>query len=69
MSTIKIQVNGNDVEINEHSTVQDFVEERKVTGAMFVIEKNREIVQKQDYISERLANGDKIEIAGFFGGG
>lgn len=69
MSTIKIEVNGKEVEINEQSTVQDFIIERKVTGTMFVIEKNFKIVQKQDYSIEKIGEGDKIEIVGFFGGG
>lgn len=69
MSNIKISVNGNEVEIQANSTVQDFITERKVTGAMFVIEKNLKIVQKQDYSTEKISDGDKIEIVGFFGGG
>jgi sulfur carrier protein len=69
MNTIKISVNGNDVEIHADSTVQDFIKERKVTGTMFVVEKNKQIVQKQDYETEKLAQGDKIELVGFFGGG
>jgi len=69
MSTIKIEVNGRDVEIQENSTIQDFVIERKVTGTMFVIEKNLIIIQKQDYVTEKIKQGDQIEIVGFFGGG
>lgn len=69
MSTINIQVNGNDIEIKENSTIQDFIEERKVTGTMFVIEKNLKIVQKDEYTFEKIEQGDKIEIVGFFGGG
>lgn len=69
MTKIKIEVNGNEVEINENSTVQDFIIERKVTGTMFVIEKNLKIVQKEDYSTEKISKGDKIELVGFFGGG
>lgn len=69
MGTINIIVNGKDVEILENSTIADFIEERKVTGTMFVIEKNLQIVQKQDYQTEKIAKGDKIELVGFFGGG
>lgn len=69
MTKIKITVNGNDVQIEENSTVADFIIERKVTGAMFVVEKNLKIVQKQDYATEKIAQGDKIELVGFFGGG
>lgn len=69
MSTIKIEVNGKEVEIQENSTVQDFIIKRKVTGTMFVIEKNLEIVPKEKYPTEKLQQGDKIELVGFFGGG
>ena len=69
MSTIKIEVNGNEVQIQENSTVQDFINERKVTGTMFVVEKNLKIVQKNDYLTEKISQGDKIELVGFFGGG
>ena len=69
MSIIKIEVNGKEIEIQENSTVQDFIIERKVTGTMFVIEKNLIIIQKQEYPTEQIAQGDKIELVGFFGGG
>lgn len=69
MPIIKIEVNGKEVELRENSTIQDFIQDRQVTGAMFVIEKNLKIVQKDEYSTEKLADGDKIEIVGFFGGG
>lgn len=69
MSTIKIEVNGKEVEIQENSTIQDFIIEKQVTGTMYVIEKNLKIVQKEDYSTEKIASGDKLEIVGFFGGG
>lgn len=69
MSTIKITANGNDIEIKENSTIQDFIVERNITGSMFIVEKNQQIVQKHLYTEEKIAPGDKIEIVGFFGGG
>lgn len=69
MAKVKITVNGNDVEIEENSTIADFIEERKVTGKMFAVEKNLEIINKDRYDTEVLRNGDIIEIVGFFGGG
>lgn len=69
MSTIKIEVNGKEVEIQENSTIQDFIIEKQVTGTMYVIEKNLKIVQKEDYSKEKIEQGDKLEIVGFFGGG
>lgn len=69
MEKIKIKVNGKEIEIKGNSTVNDFIVERKVTGTMFVIEKNLKIIQKENYSTEKIEPGDKIEIVGFFGGG
>lgn len=69
MAKIKITVNGNEVEINENSTISDFVIERKVSGTMFAVEKNLEIINKDRYETEIIKEGDSLEIVGFFGGG
>lgn len=69
MNKIKITVNGNDIEIEKNSTIQDFINERQVTGKMFAIEKNLEIINKDRYDKEIIKNGDILEIVGFFGGG
>ncbi|MDR1326873.1 MAG: sulfur carrier protein ThiS [Heliobacteriaceae bacterium] len=64
-----IRVNGRDVELFESGTIRDFITERKVTGTMFVIEKNGKIVNKEDYDSEPVNEGDSLELVGFVGGG
>lgn len=66
---IKITVNGNEVEIAENSTVAGFLKERAVSGKMFAVEKNLEIINKDRYDTEPIKSGDIIEIVGFFGGG
>ena len=69
MSTIKVKINGKEVEINENSTVQSMLEQRNVTGTMFVVEKNLEIIQKEQYHNILVNENDNFEIVGFFGGG
>ena len=66
---MKIIVNGNEVNLETSHTIADFIIERKVTGTMFAIEKNMEIINKEDYASTELNEGDKIELVGFVGGG
>ena len=66
---MKITVNGKEVELQNSKTVSDFVLERKVTGRMFVIEKNLKIIPKEDYDKEEIKEGDVIELVGFVGGG
>lgn len=69
MTKIKVEVNGKEVELQKNSTVQDFVQQRNVEGTMFVVEKNLKVIPKDEYNTEKLSNGDKIELVGFFGGG
>jgi len=69
MSTIKVKINGKEVEIQEKSTVQSMLDQRNVTGTMFVVEKNLEIIQKNQYQKILVQENDHFEIVGFFGGG
>ena len=69
MAKIQITVNGNEIEIEENSTIADFIKERNVTGKMFAVEKNMAIINKDRYSTEYIKSGDVIEIVGFFGGG
>ncbi len=69
MSKIKVKINGKEVEINENSTVQGLIQQRQITGTMFVIEKNLQIIQKDKYNEVVVNPNDSLEIVGFFGGG
>lgn len=66
---IKVKINGNDIELENSSTVEEMITERQVTGTMFVVEKNLEIVSKENYAATKVEDGDSFEIVGFFGGG
>lgn len=66
---MKITVNGKEVELKNSRTVADFIIERNIAGKMFVIEKNLEIIQKENYSTAEIKEGDIIEIVGFVGGG
>ncbi len=63
-----IKVNGKPVELEYEMTVGEFVQDRALKG-MFAIEKNLKIINKEDYSTELLQEGDSIEIVGFVGGG
>lgn len=64
---MKIKFNGEELDIQNGLTVNDLINLKKIEG-MFVVEKNLEIVQKENY-DLKLDNNDVIEIVGFFGGG
>lgn len=69
MSKVCVKINGNDIELENASTVADMLLEREVSGSMFVVEKNLQIVPKENYSNEKVQSGDSFEIVGFFGGG
>ena len=69
MSKIRIKINGNDIELENSSTVAEMLEERNVTGTMFVVERNLAIVSKENYLTTEVKENDSFEIVGFFGGG
>lgn len=69
MSKFTVKINGNDIELENVSTVSQMLEQRNVSGTMFVVEKNMEIVCKEDYNHSPVIEGDSFEIVGFFGGG
>ena len=69
MGKVLIKINGKDIELENSLTVAEMLHEREVTGTMFVVEKNLQIVQKENYQSETVQSGDSFEIVGFFGGG
>ncbi len=66
---MKITVNGKEVELKNSKTIADYIIEKNVTGKMYDIEKNLEIIPKEDYSKTELKDGDIIELVGFVGGG
>lgn len=69
MNKIKVKINGNNIELENSLNVAQMLQERNVTGSMFVVEKNLEIIQKENYAQTEIKSGDCFEIVGFFGGG
>lgn len=69
MNKIKVTVNGKEKEIQDNSTVKDLLKELEVTGTMFVVEQNLQIVAKEDYATMPVKENDVFELVGFFGGG
>ncbi len=65
---MKLKVNGKDIDFNE-STVVQLVEHYKLKPKSVVVEKNGEIVSRDNYGSDELREGDVLEIVRFVGGG
>lgn len=68
MSKIKVMINGEEKEIDSNSTIQSILEEMRITNPMVVVERNFEIVPKENY-QILIEKGDNLEVVSFVGGG
>lgn len=67
---MKLVINGQSLEVPEHvHTVKDLLLFYKLDKKPAIVEHNRKIIEKPMYDESGLANGDRIEIVHFVGGG
>ncbi|UZJ78053.1 sulfur carrier protein ThiS [Fictibacillus sp. KU28468] len=66
---MKLMVNGTALDIASARTIQELLGELKLAGKGAIVELNQEILDKNQHAETRLADGDKIEIVHFVGGG
>jgi thiamine biosynthesis protein ThiS len=63
----QISVNGKETEVSENFTINDILNDLKVKNSLFVVEKNLEIIDKDQYKST-VQDGDSFEVVSLFGG-
>lgn len=68
-ATITVTVNGERRELPAGSTVADLVQALGCKPTQVAVERNREIVRRADHAATALADGDRLEVVTFFGGG
>lgn len=66
---MKVTVNGNEREVAEGTTVAQLLEQLKLRSDRIATERNLKVVPKAQYGQTALADGDKLEIVTFVGGG
>ena len=66
---MEIVVNGDHRKIEPGASVRSLLRELDVTESRVAVERNRILVRKADYAGTALADGDRIEIVTFVGGG
>ena len=66
---LALTVNGEARTMPVGSTVADLVAALGCKPTHVAVERNREIVRRADHAAVRLADGDRIEVVTFFGGG
>lgn len=65
---MNVQING-ELRCIDSKTVMDLIRSLDLDPTRLAVELNRDIVTKRDYESTMLADGDRIEIVQFVGGG
>jgi sulfur carrier protein len=65
---MQIKINGKLEDVPE-MTVLDLLKSKDVEPRMVAVEVNSEMVEKEDYGTIRLKDGDKVEFLYFMGGG
>ena len=69
LSTIKIILNGKPNEIKADMTVSDLLAKWRMRPELVTVEINENILQKLDYDSTKIKEGDKVEFIFYMGGG
>jgi len=64
-----IVINGERRTLDAGTTVADLLRTLELDGKPVAIERNGETVRKSDLPTTRLADGDRIEVVTFVGGG
>ena len=66
---IKISLNGKEQEIKSGMTVTALLTKWRMKPELVTVEINETILQKLDYDSTEIKNGDKVEFIFYMGGG
>lgn len=64
-----IQLNGESREVRERSMLDDLVKDLSLEPTRIAIELNQQVVRRDHWARTTLAEGDRIEIVHFVGGG
>ncbi|HHY72120.1 MAG TPA: sulfur carrier protein ThiS [Bacillus bacterium] len=65
----KVKVNGNFIEFEKEKNLFDFLTEKNFDIGLIVVERNGEIVPKDNYKDVLLHDEDVLEVVTFVGGG
>ncbi|MGE0872687.1 MAG: sulfur carrier protein ThiS [Kofleriaceae bacterium] len=70
MSTsIDVVINGQNRQFPRGTTVHGLIAELGLAGRPVAVERNREVVPRADHATTVLAEGDRLEVVTFVGGG
>lgn len=64
-----IQLNGDEHRTDDRATIAQLLDQLNLDPRQVAVERNREIVSRASYDATVLADGDRLEIVTFVGGG
>ena len=67
--TIVIKLNGKENEVKNRATVSDILLKWKIRPELVTVEVNENILQKLDYETTEIKEGDNVEFVFHMGGG
>jgi len=67
--TIEVVVNGESRQVGAGLTVRAYLESLDLHPGLVVVERNREILDRDRYADVRIESGDVLELVHFVGGG
>ncbi len=66
---MRVELNGEPRELGEGATLLTLIEQLALAPERVAVELNRDVVRRTDWPGTRLAEGDRVEIVHFVGGG
>lgn len=66
---MRIILNGTPREVSESITVSSLLKEMGINPGLVAVEVNLQIIDRADFTTIPLKEGDKVEVIGFVGGG
>jgi sulfur carrier protein len=66
---MNLTINGKDMELPEAMTITAFLDDKNLQPRSVVVEVNRVIIERENFTSHILQDGDEVEIMRFIGGG
>ena len=66
---LTVTVNGEPRALPAGSTVADLVAALGLRAAQVAVERNQQLVRRAEHATTALAEGDRLEVVTFFGGG
>jgi sulfur carrier protein len=69
VSTIAVVINGEPRSVNLGTTVEKLIAELGLGDRKVAVERNRMVVPRAQHATTQLAEGDRLEVVTFVGGG